>query len=91
MSKTIQTHSLEHTQAEDIDLSFNCYKAVKEAKTDIKNNLQIVASVYDSMNNLCSSLERLDNLMESLIFCEEKEKSSPQAEPFNYMSPPKAA
>ena len=74
MSQTIQTHCLEHTQAEDIDRSFTCYQAVKEAKTDTTNNLQIVASVYDSMNNLCSALERLDNLMESLIFCEEKEK-----------------
>ena len=59
---------------EDIDHSYNCYQAVKEAKADAKNNIQIVASVYNSMNNLCSSLERLDNLMESFLFSEEKEK-----------------
>ena len=72
-----------YPQEEKIDHSFTCYKAVKEAKADAKNSIQIAASVYDSMNNLCSALERLDNLMESLIFSEEKEKSSPQAEPFD--------
>ena len=74
MSRTIQPISITHTQAEDIDHSFTCYKAVKEAKADTKNNLQIVASVYDSMNNLCSALDRLDNFMESIIFDKEKGK-----------------
>jgi ABC-type uncharacterized transport system fused permease/ATPase subunit len=72
-----------YPQEEDIDRSFTCYKAVKEAKADTKNNLQVVASVYDSMNNLCSALERLDSLMEEIIFIKDKEKSSPQAETFD--------
>ena len=54
---------------EEEDLSFSCYKAVKEAKTDARDNLQMVNSLSNSMNNLCSSLDRLDNLMENIIFC----------------------
>ena len=83
MVQTTQSVSSARTQDVEKDLSFNCYQAVKEAKADARDNLQIVSSLYNSMNNLCSSLERLDNLMESLIFNEEKEKSSPQAEPSN--------
>jgi len=60
--------------SEEIDSSFTCYQAVKEAKADVRDNIQIVNSLSDSMNNLSSSLERLDNLMESLLFGEEKEK-----------------
>ena len=75
MAQTIQPITQAHTQAEDIDHSFICYKAVKEAKADAKSNMQIVASVHDSMNNLCNVLERLDNLMEEIIFVKGKEKS----------------
>ena len=70
---TKQSNSLEHAKAEDINHSFACYQAVKEAKADVRDNLQIVNSLSNSMNNLCNSLERLDNLMESLIFNGEKE------------------
>ena len=72
MSKTVQQHSLKHIQEENIDYSFTCYEAVKEAKADARDNLQIVNSLSDSINNLCSSLERLDAFMENLIFFKEK-------------------
>ena len=72
MTETKQAYSMANAHEEDIDHSFNCYMAVKEAKADAKNNIQVVASVYDSMNNLCSALERLDNL-EEIIFNKEKE------------------
>ena len=81
MAQIIQPHSLEHVQEEDI--SFSCYQAVKEAKINARGTLQILASLYDSTNSLCSSLDKLDSFMESIIFCETKEKSSPQAEPFD--------
>ena len=73
MTETAQPHTFTHIQEEDTDISFNCYKAVKEAKAEARDNLQILASLYDSANNLCNSLERLDNLMENIIFCKEKE------------------
>ena len=79
MSHTIKPVSPARTQEEDTDDYFPCYKAVKEAKTDAKDNLHILASLYDSTSNLCSSLDRLDTFMESIIFDKEKEKSSPQA------------
>ena len=85
MPQIIQPHYLEHTQTEDTDTPFSCYKAVKEAKINAKENQQIAASLYDSISNLCTSLGRLDNLMENLIFKEdfdeEKKKSSRQAGP----------
>ena len=58
--------------SEEIDSSFTCYQAVKEAKADVRDNLQIVNSLSNSMNNLSSCLERLDNLMETIIFSKEK-------------------
>ena len=74
MTQSKQTHSLANDQEENIDHSFNCYLAVKAAKANTKENLQIVALLYDCMKNLCTTMDRLDNLMESLIFCNEKEK-----------------
>ena len=73
MTETKQTYSLVNAPEEDIDHSFNCYLAVKEAKASVKNNLQLMNSIYKSMNNLCTAMERLDNLMETIIFCENKE------------------
>ena len=75
MTKTKQPHSLAHIQDEETDISLNCYMAVKEAKANVKESLQHMLSICNSMNNLCINLNSLDNLMESLIFCEEKEKS----------------
>ena len=72
MARAIQPVSLLPAQNEGTDISFNCYKAVKEAKTDARDNLQMLASLYETTNNLCSSLDRLDNLMETIIFCKEK-------------------
>ena len=74
MTQTKQPHSLAHIQEEEIDLSFNCYKAVKEAKTNVRKNIQLLDSLCDSMSVLCTKLDRLDNLMETFIFSEEKEK-----------------
>ena len=74
MAQTFHSVSSSHTQAEDIDHSFSCYKAVKEAKTDARDNLQILASIYDSTNSLCSVLDKLDNLMEKIIFDKDKGK-----------------
>ena len=74
MAGTKQAHSLAKDQEKDIDVSFNCYKAVKEAKADIRDNLQVVNSLTNSMNNLCTKLDRLDNLMESTIFDKDKGK-----------------
>ena len=83
MVQTTQSVSSARTQEEEQDLSFNCYQAVKEAKASAKENLQLAASLYNSINNLCTTIERLDNLMENIIFTNEKEKSSPQAETFD--------
>jgi hypothetical protein len=74
MSQATQPHTFTQTQEEDIDTSFNYYKAVKEAKADARDNLQILSSIYDNANNICKSLDRLDNLMEKIIFCNNKEK-----------------
>ena len=76
MTEIKQTKSLANDQAEDIDISFNCYKAVKDAKTYARENLQIVSSLSNSMNILCTNLDRLDNLMETLIFVKNKEKGN---------------
>ena len=72
MAQTTQPQTFTHTQYENMDASFSCYKAVKEAKINAKENQQIAASLYDSISNLCTSLGRLDNLMENLIFNEDK-------------------
>ena len=74
MSHTIKPVSPVRTQEEDPDDYFPCYRAVKEAKTDARDNLQILASLYDSTSNLCSSLDRLDTFMESIFFNNEKER-----------------
>jgi hypothetical protein len=73
MAQIKQAHSLVNDQKEDIDHSFDCYRAIKEAKADIRDNLQVVNSLSNSMNNLCTNLDRLDNLMETIIFCKDKE------------------
>ena len=75
MAQPVRFSSAVHTQEEDADISFLCYQAVKEAKTNAKENLQMAASICDSMNNLCTSMNRLDNLMERIIFCNGKENS----------------
>ena len=80
MAQTKQFVSPAYTQEEDTDVTFPCYQAVKEAKANIKENIQLLDSVCDTMNSLCAKLDRLDNLTESLIFGKEKEKSSPQTE-----------
>jgi methyl-accepting chemotaxis protein len=66
MKNTVNANA--HTQETAADISFNCYRAVKEAKSNAIDNLQIVNSLSNSMNRLSSSLDRLDNLMESIIF-----------------------
>ena len=59
--------------AEDTDFSFLCYRAVKEARKNARENLQLLALVYSSMSNLCTDLDKLDSFMESIIFCTKKE------------------
>ncbi|MCL1813179.1 MAG: hypothetical protein FWG29_06605 [Treponema sp.] len=83
MTETKQVHSLTDDQEQDIDISFNCYKAVKEAKADARENMQILESVCDSLNNLCKKLDKLDNLTENIIFGNNNKKSPPQTEPFD--------
>ena len=72
MTEIKQIHSLTNDQEEE-NISFNCYKAVKEAKADARDNMQILESVCDGLSNLCAKLDRLDNLMENIIF-DDKEK-----------------
>ena len=74
MTETLQPVSIVHIQEKDNDISFSCYHAVKEAKVNARDNLQILVSLYDSTNDLCKSLDRLNNLVESLIFDKKKEK-----------------
>ena len=73
MTQTKQPHSLAHIQDEETDISFNCYLAVKEVKASVKDNLQLMNSICKNMNDLCTAMERFDNLMETIIFCENKE------------------
>ncbi|MCL1927522.1 MAG: hypothetical protein FWG07_01850 [Treponema sp.] len=73
MVQITKPDSLTQIQKEDTDIFFSSYQALKEAKTDAKDNLQILISLFDSTNKLCRSLERLDNLVESIIFNKEKE------------------
>ena len=73
MALTAKHNTQSCTQTENTDLSFKCYKAVKEAKIDAKESQQIAVSLYDSLNNVCRSLEKLDSIMESLIFNKIKE------------------
>ena len=74
MTEIKPIHPLENGTGQDIDSSFSCYQEIKEAKIRAKNNLQLLASLYYSTKNLCSALERLDILMESVFFCNEREK-----------------
>ena len=74
MTQTIQPISLTLTQEEDINVSFSCYRAVKDAKMTARENLSLLTSIYDNMNSLCTALERLDYVMEKIIFNKEKEK-----------------
>ena len=62
MAQITRPVSTAYIQGKDIDLSFNYYKVVKEAKADARDNLQILASIYDSTNSLCFVLDKLDNL-----------------------------
>jgi len=68
MARTIRLIKQAHTQAEDIDHSFNCYKAVKEAKANTKENIQLLYSVYGSLSNLCTNVNSLDNLRKNIKF-----------------------
>ena len=86
MAQTVHSVSSSQTQAENIDRFFTCYQAVKEAKVNARDTLLIVRSLSNDMKNLCTILDDLDNLVETIIFCENcenKEKSYPQAEPFD--------
>ena len=62
-----QAHSLVNIQEEETDASFSCYRAVKEARADARDNLQIVSSLSDSINTLCANLDRLDAFIETMI------------------------
>ena len=72
MAETKQAHYLANVQEQDMDASFCCYKAVKEAKADAKENIQILESLCDSLSILCTNLDRLDNLTENIIFGKDK-------------------
>ena len=68
MSRTTQHITQAHTQTEDIDLSYNCYKAVKDAKADARENIQLLNSVYDSLCILCTNVNSVDNLRKTIQF-----------------------
>ena len=68
MSQTIQPHSLEHTQTENIDLDFNCYQAVKDAKANTRESIQLLDSVCDSLSILCTNVNNLENLRKNTQF-----------------------
>ena len=74
MTEIKRMQSLINDQEQDLETSFNCYKAVKEAKADVRDNIQILESVCDSLNTLCVNLNRLDNLTENIFFGKDKEK-----------------
>jgi hypothetical protein len=66
MAKTIQSKLLKQTQ--DEDLNFPCYLALKEAKQNARDNLNLLSTIYNYMNILCTSLEKIDSEMEKIIF-----------------------
>ena len=67
MSQTKQTRSLANAQ-EEIDLDFNCYLAVKEAKADARESIQLLDSLCDSLSILCTNGNSLDNLRKNIQF-----------------------
>jgi len=68
MAKTIHQQSLIQTQDEDADIFFPCYLALKEAKQNARDNLNLLSTIYNYMNILCTSLEKIDSEMEKIIF-----------------------
>ena len=79
VAQSLQHVSLAQTQGEDMDISFSCYQAVKDAKKNTRENLHLLVSVFDRINNLCTVLERLDYVMEKNLrglngYSKEKEK-----------------
>ena len=83
MTITIQPVSHTHTQEEETDISFFykdylCYRKLKPQFADFLLHLFLLL-----LQPYSSSLDKLDILMESLLFSKDKEKSSPQSEPFD--------
>jgi hypothetical protein len=60
MTKTIQFHSIAHIEKKGLDNLFSSSALANPRNSKAQDNLKLLVSVYDSLNNLCSSLERLD-------------------------------
>ena len=68
MSQTTQRITQAHTENEDIDLSYDCYTAVINAKANTRESLQLLNSVCDSLSNLCTNEDSLLALRKNIQF-----------------------
>ena len=74
MAYTIQPIFLRQNQGEGADIPLSCFGAVNEAKTKARENLQLLASVNTSLNNLRIVIDRLNDQVKTKFPRNDKEK-----------------
>ena len=67
MTQTIQPRSLPRIQEKKRNISVSYTDAADRAKTNTRENLHLLTSVYDSLYNLNAALNKLNYVMQSKL------------------------
>ena len=63
MAQTIQSRSLVQILEKKENTTLSCSEAVNEAITNVNYNLRLLLSLYDSLQDLTTKLDRLDDVI----------------------------